>query len=213
MKDIAIYGAGGFGREVACLINNLNGIKQEWNFIGFFDDAKPLGTFNEYGYVLGGMNELNQYDKELHLVIAVGAPYVIKNIVERIANSYIVFPNLIAPDVRVVDPESFFIGRGNIITWGCLVSCNVRIGDFNVLNGFITLGHDVEIGTYNAIMPGVRISGNVLLRSENFLGVGSVILQNIIIGNKTVIGANSTVIRNTKDNFTYVGNPAKIIKY
>ena len=38
MKDIAIYGAGGFGREVACLIKRINEKAPTWNFIGFFDN-------------------------------------------------------------------------------------------------------------------------------------------------------------------------------
>lgn len=36
MKDIAIYGAGGFGREVASLIKRINRIENQWNFVGFF---------------------------------------------------------------------------------------------------------------------------------------------------------------------------------
>ncbi len=37
MKDIAIYGAGGFGREVACLIKQINDSLENprWNFIVF----------------------------------------------------------------------------------------------------------------------------------------------------------------------------------
>lgn len=42
MKDIAIYGAGGFGREVACLLNAINANDAIWNLIGFFDDVKRL---------------------------------------------------------------------------------------------------------------------------------------------------------------------------
>ena len=37
MKDIAIYGAGGFGKEVACLIKRINEQEPTWNLIGFFD--------------------------------------------------------------------------------------------------------------------------------------------------------------------------------
>lgn len=33
MKKIAIIGAGGFGREVAWLIERINEDKNEWNFI------------------------------------------------------------------------------------------------------------------------------------------------------------------------------------
>ena len=30
MKNIAIYGFGGLGREVACLINSVNDVNPEW---------------------------------------------------------------------------------------------------------------------------------------------------------------------------------------
>ena len=65
MKDIAIYGAGGFGREVACLIRIINESLDEprWKVIGFFDDNPDLkGTKNEYGTVLGGRDELNKWE-------------------------------------------------------------------------------------------------------------------------------------------------------
>ena len=39
MKDIAIYGFGGFGREVACVIQAINEIEPTWNLVGFFDDG------------------------------------------------------------------------------------------------------------------------------------------------------------------------------
>ena len=44
MENIAIYGFGGLGREVACLLNNINKIYSEWNLIGFFDDGVVFGT-------------------------------------------------------------------------------------------------------------------------------------------------------------------------
>ena len=58
MKDIAIYGAGGFGREMASLLKRINSIEKQWNFVGFFDDVKehkPKGAFNEYGQILGSI--------------------------------------------------------------------------------------------------------------------------------------------------------------
>ena len=39
MKKIAIYGAGGFGREVACLLNKINEVEPTWDLVGFFDDG------------------------------------------------------------------------------------------------------------------------------------------------------------------------------
>lgn len=213
MKDIAIYGAGGFGREVACLINKINEKEKVWNLIGFFDDGKPKNSLIEYGKILGGINELNIWDKPLSVVIAIGNPKTVYNIVSKIFNSFVDFPNLYAPDTIILDNNSISLGKGNIICYGCWLSCNITIGDFNIFNGFITVGHDVSIGSYNSFMPAVRISGEVNIQNNNFFGVSSVILQQVKIGSNTTIGANSVIIRKTKDGNTYVGNPASIVKF
>ena len=191
MKDIAIYGAGGFSREVACLIRSINRHSQTWNLIGFFDDNPELkGTKNEYGEILGGKDVLNHYEKELAVVVAIGHPQMMKKVICGIQNKQVFFPNLIAPDVILMDDQNYTIGRGNIICSKCWISCNVHIGDFNIFNVGTTIGHDVRIGNYNSIMPSVNISGEVIVGDENFFGVASVVLQQKKIGCNTIIGGN-----------------------
>ena len=41
-NNIAIFGAGGFGREVACVVNELKKNGATWNFIGFLMMALKL---------------------------------------------------------------------------------------------------------------------------------------------------------------------------
>lgn len=213
MKDIAIFGAGGFGREVACLINLINKENPTWNMIGFFDDDPELkGKYNEFGKILGGIETLNAYESELSLAMCIGSPHIVRKIVEKINNPKVDFPNLFAPNTIFLNKDSVKFGKGNIICLSCIFSCNIEIGDFNTFNGLITVGHDVKIGSYNSMMPSVRISGEVSIGDENFFGCSSFLLQQITIGNKTVIGANSAVLRKTKDGFTYIGNPAIKVK-
>ena len=212
MKDIVIYGAGGFGREIACLIRLINESQEEaeWNLIGFLDDNPELwGTRNEYGTVLGGADWLNEYAEPLAVAIAVGSPGAVSAITTRINNPQVSFPNLYAPSVTFLDKESLKIGQGNIFCTNCFISCNVQIGNFNLFNGYIPIGHDAKIGDYNVVMPSCNISGGVVLGNGNFLGVQSVVLQYIKIGNNTRIGANSVIMRKTKDGYLYIGNPAK----
>jgi len=213
MKDIAIYGAGGLGREVACLIRVINKKDAQWNLIGFFDDVKEIGYKTEYGSVIGGIKELNFYDKPICVILAIGSPKAIFRITSNITNPLVDFPNIIAPDVLFFDEENISIGKGNLIFLGCNFSCNVMIGDFNIFYGCLGVGHDARIGNYNSIMPAVRISGSVLIGDRNFFGISSVLLQKMEIGNDTVVGANSLIIHKTKDGKTYVGNPARIIYY
>ena len=92
MKDIAIYGAGGFGREVACLIRIINEKNPTWNLIGFFDDGIEKGTKNEYGEVLGGITEVNNFSEPLSIVIAIANPKIVSKIVTNITNLNVDFP-------------------------------------------------------------------------------------------------------------------------
>ena len=211
MKDIAIYGFGGFGREVACVIEAINEIEPEWNLVGYFDDGHQVGECNRYGRVIGGLKELNAYDKPLNVVIAIANSEVIRKIVSSVTNEFVTFPNIIAPNVLFFDKESFKIGRGNIVTFGGRMSCGTALGNFNVCNGCVSFGHDVSIGDYNVLQPEVRISGETEVGDSNFFGVRSVVLQGLKIGSNTRIGACSVVMRNTKDGFLYLGNPAKRI--
>lgn len=214
MKDIVIYGAGGFGREMACLLNRINKeVEPTWNLLGFFDDGVKAGESNEYGKVLGNIDTLNSWDTPLAVVFAIGSPKIVELLYNKVTNANIEFPNIIAPDTLFLDRENVRMGQGNVICSRCLISCNIEIGNFNTFNGYITVGHDTVIGDFNSIMPAVKISGGVNIGRRNFLGVNSVVLQYKTIGNDTVIGASSVVLRNTKDGGTYVGNPAKKIQY
>ena len=211
-KDIAIYGAGGFGREVACMIRAINEVDPQWNFIGFFDDGLVKGTKNIFGEIIGGIDDLNSWNKELNVVFSIATPHILKKVVGKITNTNIKFPNLVAPNVKFLHQESLQIGQGNLLFFGTRVSCEVTIGDFNLLNGFVSLGHDVQIGSFNVLGPMVRLSGNVTIQDENFFGVQSIVLQGLKMGYKTKVGANSVIIRNTKDETLYMGNPATRIK-
>ena len=213
MKDIVIYGAGGFGREIACLIKLINEKERKWNVVGFLDDNPEIkGTVNEYGKVLGGIDWINSYNKPLAVAVAVGSSADVQDISSKINNLHVDFPNIIAPSVTFLDKESVRMGEGNIICSSCLISCNVTIGNFNLMNGFIPVGHDTVIGNYNVIMPSTNISGRVSIGDRNFLGVKSTVLQCVKIGNDVRIGAGSVLMRNTKDGNLYMGNPAAKVK-
>lgn len=209
MKNIAIFGAGGLGKEVACLISHINKVKPTWSLIGFFDDGVAKGTkISCYGEVLGGRVELNSWDKDLAIAVAIGNPKTMKFVVDSINNSNINFPNLIYPDAIFYDEDNLSIGMGNIVTPHCLFSCNVNIGDFNIFNGSIAIGHDVNIGSFNTFMPNVVISGETSIGDGNFFGLNSATLQQLNIGDNIMLGTGSILHSNPKSELSYMGNPA-----
>lgn len=214
MRDIAIYGAGGLGREVACLINRINIVKPTWNLIGFFDDGRQKGEeVSHFGRILGGMNDLNDYTSgSLDIVLAFGNPRTIQAVHSNITTPNIFFPNLIDPTFDVEDTLTFRIGIGNIIKRDTSVTTNVSIGNFNLLNGGIRIGHDAMIGDYNVVMPGVRISGEVTIGNRNLFGAESFIKQQVKIDCDVTLSPVSALLTKPKNGFTYIGNPAKIFK-
>ena len=212
MKDIAIYGFGGFGREIASIIYSINQVDLSWNIIGFFDDGISEGTTNKYGKVLGGIDVLNSWNRPLNVVMAIASPTILQKLISKVENKNITFPTIFATTVLFFDKETFEIGQGNVLCHSCRISCDVSLGDFNLLNGSVSLGHDVKIGNFNILQPDVRISGETSIGDANFFGVRSLVLQRLKIGNNTRIGTGSVIMRKTKDNMSYFGNPAKILK-
>ena len=209
MKNIAIYGAGGFGKETACLIKRINANCGDWNLIGFFDDTKQAGTpVSRYGTVLGGMDALLQVEP-LAGAIAINDNKAVRRIRESITNKNISFPNLIDPSLFFVDRQTVSMGEGNVIQNGCMISCDVTIGSFNLINDHVVIGHDNVIGDFNGLMPGTHLSGSVTIGSSNLLGVASVVLQGMSIGDGVTLGANSVLLTTPRDNSTYLGVPAR----
>ena len=214
MKDIAIYGAGGFGREVACLIRLINEQTEPiWNIIGFFDDGESKGSSNEYGTVLGNYEDLNTWPTPLDIAIAVGSPNAVKTIASRISNPNISFPNIIAPSTIFLDRNNVRLGKGNIICSNCLISCNVTMGDFNIYNTYIAIGHDTTIGSFNSVMPNTNISGFVTIGDCNFFGLKSSILQYQKVEDNVRIGTGAVIMRTAKSGNLYMGNPATKVKF
>ncbi len=213
MKKLAIYGAGGFGKEVACLIKHLNLLQNEWDFLGFFDDNPLLlnSSIKNHGKVLGNLNDINNWPESLHVVFSIANPIILERQVNKITNPLILFPNIIAPNALFLDKDSVSMGKGNLFFFGTRVSCDIAMGNFNLLNSHASLGHDVIMNDYNVLGPQVRISGSCNVGNGNFFGVQSIVLQGLKIGNGTKVGANSVIMRNTLDNTLYLGNPAKKI--
>lgn len=213
MKNIAIYGAGGFGREVACLIQAINRTTPTWNLIGFFDDGLSKGTIVNGILVLGGIKEVNGWKESLNLVLAIGTPKVKRQLFTGISNSFISYPTLFHPSVLIGDLEFVEIGKGCILCAGVIITVNVKVDDFVILNLDCTVGHDSKIGKYSSFMPTVNLSGEVNVEDEVYIGTGAKVINQLNIGTGVVIGAGAVVTKSLPPNCTAVGVPAQPIKF
>ena len=93
-----------------------------------------------------------------------------------------------------------------------MITTNVRIRDFVILNLQCTVGHDAVIEDYAALMPSVNVSGEVSIGSGVYVGTGAQISNQVSIGEDTVVGAGAVVVKNLPANCMAVGVPARPYK-
>ena len=210
MKDLYIIGAGGFGREVAWLVERINEITPTWDLKGFIDDNETLWETMEDEYpVVGGCSYLEKL-KDVYVVCAIGSAKVRKKIIEKLKGLSIRYATLIDPSVLVSKRVS--IGEGTIICAGTIITVDIEIGKHVIINLDCTVGHDTVIGNFVTIYPSVNVSGIVRVGECSELGTGMQIIQGKTIAANAIFGAGSVVVKDCIECGTYVGSPAKKIK-
>ncbi|MER2108654.1 MAG: acetyltransferase [Solibacillus sp.] len=212
MKNIVVYGSGGFAREVVHLIEQINEVQEEWNVVGFLDD-----NVNNHGLmvnelpVLGGAEWLENKE-DIYVALGIGAPKIKKLIVEKLKQySNVIYPNLIHPTVKISRFNE--LGEGNLLCEGSILTTNIKLDNFVIVNLNCTIGHDVHIKDYSTILPNSSISGNVVFEECVDFGTNATIIQGITIGQNTIVGAGAVVVKNLPNDCTAVGAPAKPIKF
>jgi sugar O-acyltransferase (sialic acid O-acetyltransferase NeuD family) len=143
--------------------------------------------------------------------VAVGDPTLKKFLVHK-ANEF--FKNSNLPWKTLIHPNALVgqdcqIAPGAIIQAGAIITTNVKIEAFVLVNISSTIGHDSVVGAYSTINPGCNISGNVNLGEGCFVGTGAKILEKKNICDYSIIGAAALVNKNIKKPGTYIGIPAK----
>lgn len=213
MKKISIFGAGGFGREVLVLIEQINEKDIEWEFIGFWDDGYKKGSIINGFPLLGGLKQLNKFTEQLYVACAVANPEIKGKIITGITNNNIHYPILIHPNVQIGNRKYVSVGEGTIITAGNIITTNIEIGKHVILNLSCTVGHDTRVGDFSSFMPSVNISGEVIIEKGVYVGTGVKIINQIQIGENTIVGAGAVVTKSLPANCTAVGVPARPIKF
>ena len=210
MKDLVIVGTGGVGKETALIVEDINEISQEWNLLGFIDDNKELIGKEINGYkVLGDREFLNNFDKEVYVVIAI-ADYCIKEeLVKYLTNKNIQYATLIHPSVKI--NRSISIGKGCIIYQNVIMTVNINIGNHVIISPKCGIGHDSLIEDYVTVLWNVNISGSERIRQGVTLGSGCTIIQGLEIGRGSFVGAGAVVIRDIDESKTAVGVPTRYV--
>ncbi len=210
-KPIVIFGAGGFGREVLQLIDDINEGQPTWHCVGFIVDASYDDKSTIHGLSILGDTEWLVSNPDIHVVVAVGsssARWRITNLIKTKCKNK--FATLVHP--RAWIGKKVEIGCGSIICAGALITTDIIIGEHVHVNIGSTIGHDTIIYDYVTLNPGVNISGNVVLHKGVEMGTGSIAIPRCKIGEWSTIGAGSVILKSIKDNSVAVGVPSRVIK-
>lgn len=209
MKDLYIIGAGGFGREVAWLVERINEVDKTWNIKGFIDDNESIQNEVYDGYKVIGTTEILKTIDKPYVVCAIGNSKVRKSIIERVKDD-VNFATVVDPTVII--GKNCEIGKGCIICAGTIATIDVTISDHVIVNLDCTLGHDATLQNYVTLYPSVNVSGYCNIEECVELGTGTQVIQGLEVGKGTIVGAGAVVVKNLPSECTAVGAPAKPIK-
>jgi sugar O-acyltransferase (sialic acid O-acetyltransferase NeuD family) len=189
MKQIAIYGAGGFGREVAWLAETCD---CGFEVVCFADDDPSAAGKELNGIPVVDFESLKKQFPGIGVVPAIGSPLARQKTMEKLEKAGFSSHQLIHP--RTEMSRWIETGEGTIICAGCILTTNIRLGKHVQINLDCTVGHDVVMGDYTTLAPGVHVSGWVHFGKRVYVGTGAVFIN----GTKDaplVIGAGACVTK------------------
>lgn len=209
-RSVVIVGAGGFGREVYCLIRALQARGQSWDVLGFLDDA-PSALNTELvarlgSKILGPVNHARHLGP-IAAVAAIGSGQIRQEVVARLHRFVAAWPVLVHPEATIGLDNKF--GPGTIIAAGARITTNVHCGRHVQIDQNVTVGHDCRIGEFSRLNPQSCISGSVCTGSNVEIGANAVVLPGVAVENNSRVGAGAVVVRDVPAKTTVKGVPAR----
>ena len=212
LPPLVVFGAGGLGREVLMLLQQLNEAQPTWQLRGFYDDHAPATpTVGGLPY-LGTSADLNATTEPLAVAVAVGSSASRAAVVARLTSAQLSFPSIVHPAVALAPVQRIALGAGCIIQQGCILTCDISLGRFVLLNLGCTVGHDAALADFCSLMPHANVSGATRLDRGVYLGTNATVIQGVHIGENTILGAGAVAVRDLPANVTAMGIPARPIE-
>lgn len=211
-ERIAIYGGGGFAREVAWLVQSCANREANYQAVCFMDDDPALQGKTVNGLPTMSLAEARNRYPDARVVAGIGSPSVRERMVAKAEAVGFQFATIIHP--RVERSEWVEFGAGTVVCAGNILTTNITIGKHVQINLDCTIGHNAILSDYTTLAPGVHISGWVHMGRRVYIGTGAVVINGtekapIVLGDDAVIGAGACVTKSVAMGLTVVGVPAR----
>ena len=206
-QRLYVFGAGGFGHEIAWLAEQSWGTKVELVFL--VDQPEfVIAPINGANVMLVQDVVANQGDR---FVVALGDAALRRKAVASCVGVGLRPTTLVHPRAEMSTYAE--VGQGRVVCAGSIVTTNVVIAGHVHVNLGCTIGHDVRIGDYATLSPGVHVSGHVEIGEDVFIGTGANIINGragapLTIGKGAVIAAGACVTKSVEAGALMAGVPA-----
>lgn len=205
---LAIYGPGGFGRELVPIATQAD---RDAGFVS--DNTREIGS-TICGLTVHSLEQLCSFYEagDIEAVIAVSDAKIRRGLAEKLAavginDGRAVAANaIIGPDVK--------LGVGAILCHFDTVTASASIGRHIHANIYSYIAHDTVIGDFVTLAPRVCINGNTVVEDDVYIGTGAVLKQGttdnpLRIGKGAIIGMGAVVTKDVAPGTVVVGNPAR----
>ena len=203
MKELIIFGAGGFSKSV---LDSLN--MNDFKIVGFIDKYKE-GYHKGYPIICDKLDKIKNKGKYFYF-IAIGDPSVRRDFYLEAKKYNLNIINII--DSTAIVSNNVILGDGIYIGKMCIVNSDTEISSGVVINTRSLVEHGNFIGFCSNISTNVVLNGDVRVGECSFIGSCSVVNGQITIGDNSTIGSGSVVIRNVPNKVVVAGSPTRLIR-
>jgi sugar O-acyltransferase (sialic acid O-acetyltransferase NeuD family) len=216
---LAIYGAGGFAREVAPPAIEMasmaaSGNAEPVDLVFVSDIAEEVGTMVN-GFRVISYAELVAERAGRLVSIGIGEGAARRAIAERCGRDGLGFAEVRArTHIRY---HNVTVGEGAVVCENTIISTNSRVGRHFQANFYAYVGHDCVVGDFVTFAPRVNCNGWVIIEDDAYIGTGAMLRQGsrdkpLVIGQGATVGMGAVVTKDVPPGVTVVGNPARVLE-
>jgi sugar O-acyltransferase (sialic acid O-acetyltransferase NeuD family) len=202
---IAIYGAGGLGRELLQVLRDMG-----TPCAGFVVDPRFPAPDSVHGVAVRRSADAFAVDPSVRFVVALGDPAARARVAAELEE-------LVGPRfATMIHPRAWIggnvsIGEGSMVFGLTSVTADARLGRHVLVNPGTTIAHDCQLADFATLGPSCALAGGVIVEEGAELGVGVRVAPRVRIGRRAVVGAGAVCIGPVPPEITVVGIPARPI--